>query len=114
MLRSKTFENETDKTEEWYSTKYKTEDFSSSLLNRIVNPSVEIKRHKLELPPKNNLIPKNFDILPKDEEFSKEPKLINIGKDIDLWYKKDDKFDRPKSEVSMKIYTNDCNLGGSL
>lgn len=26
----------------------------------------------------------------------------------DLWYKKDDKFQRPKSIVNLKIYTNDC------
>ena len=28
-----------------------------------------------------------------------------------MWYKKDDKFDRPKSMVSMKVYTKDCDLG---
>ena len=26
----------------------------------------------------------------------------------DLWYKKDDKFERPKSIVNYKLYTNDC------
>ena len=26
----------------------------------------------------------------------------------DLWFKKDDKFERPKSIVNYKLYTNDC------
>ena len=32
---------------------------------------------------------------------------------MDLWYQKDDKFERPKSQVSMKIYTNDCSFGST-
>lgn len=79
-----------------------------------MHPNVEIKRKGLELPPKNNLIPKNFDILAKNKEYSSEPILLKQWDDTDLWYKKDDKFDRPKSEVSMKIYTNDCELGVTL
>jgi hypothetical protein len=35
MLRSKQFESETDKVEEWYETKYKVEDIDSALLNKI-------------------------------------------------------------------------------
>lgn len=30
-----------------------------------------------------------------------------------MWYKKDDQFGRPKSFVSLKVYTQDCNLGRS-
>lgn len=60
------------------------------------------------------MVPKNFDILPKNEEYSAKPILLKQWDDTDLWYKKDDKFDRPKSEISMKIYTNDCELGTTL
>ena len=63
------------------------------------------------MPPKNNLIPTNFDLKEKNEEFSQSPNLIKSWSDADLWYKKDDKFGRPKSVVSMKIYTKDCDLG---
>ena len=114
MLRSKSLEGETNQVEEWYSTKYRVEDFSPSLLDRIVHPNVEIRSQKLDLPPPNNLIPKNFGILPKNEEFSREPTLLKQWDSIDLWYKKDDRFDRPKSKVSMKIYTNDCQMGRTL
>ena len=41
-------------------------------------PNVLFKKPgvKLDLPLKNNLIAKNFDLLEKNIEFSKEPKLI--------------------------------------
>lgn len=63
MLRSKSFDDQTDQVEEWYGTKYKVEDFSSALLEKIVNPNIQFKRKVLDLPPVNNLIPTNFDIL---------------------------------------------------
>ena len=31
--------------------------------------------------------------------------------DTDLWYMKDDKYQRPKGIVSLKIYTGDCEFG---
>ena len=33
--------------------------------------------------------------------------------DADLWYHKDDKFDRPKAYVYLKIYTGDDGFGTS-
>jgi secreted Zn-dependent insulinase-like peptidase len=30
--------------------------------------------------------------------------------DTDLWYKKDDKFEKPKAYINMKIYTTDCGF----
>ena len=66
-----------------------------------------MNKKKLGLPPANNLIPKNFDILEKNELYSVKPTLLKQWEDTDLWYKKDDKFERPKAIVSMKIYTND-------
>jgi len=47
------------------------------LLNKINQPNVQFKKNiKIDLPPKNNLIAKNFDVLQKNEEFSCCPKLI--------------------------------------
>ena len=37
--------------------------------------------------------------------------MIKQWSDTELWYQKDDKFERPKCKVSLKIYTNDCGLG---
>lgn len=65
----------------------------------------------MDLPPSNTLIPKNFDILPKAPEMSQKPTLLTSNDNYDLWYLKDDKFERPKAYVSLKIYTGDCLLG---
>jgi len=78
------------------------------------SPNCEIKDKKLDLPPKNNLIPKNFDILPKSENYSQVPQLLKQWPDADLWYKKDDKFNRPKAVIGMKLYTSDCQYGFNI
>lgn len=57
------------------------------------------------LPPHNTLLPKNLDVLPPNEEQSKQPKLIKEWNgDSELWFMKDDKFHRPKAIVNLKIY----------
>ena len=66
-----------------------------------------MSKKKLDLPPPNILIPKNFDVLPKDPELSGTPILLQKFENADLWYKKDDKFERPHAQVKMKLYTND-------
>ena len=68
FLRSKSIEPECIETEEWYSTKHVIAPFSDQLLAKIKAPKCEIKSKKLDLPPANTLIPKNFDILPANEE----------------------------------------------
>jgi secreted Zn-dependent insulinase-like peptidase len=74
----------------------------------MTNPNCEITDKKLDLPPQNTLIPKNFEILPKDESKSEKPILLKSWEDCtDLWYKKDDNFLRPKCMIQMKLYTND-------
>ena len=108
MLRSRSFAEEAKQVEEWYGTRYSVDDISSDLLDKILNPNVEIKEKKLGLPLPNNLIPKNFDLLPKDVRYSNSPILLQQWDNADLWYKKDDKFKRPKSKVSLRIYSDDC------
>lgn len=56
-------------------------------------------------------MPKVFDILPKNEDYSSKPVLLKQWNDSDLWYKKDDKFNRPKAIINLKYYTNDCMFG---
>ena len=70
-LHSQSFTDEelTD-TEEWFSTRHTISKFSDKLIAKMTNPNCEIKSKKLGLPPPNNLIPKNFDILPKNEKYS--------------------------------------------
>jgi len=56
------------------------------------------------------MIPTNFDILDKDEKLSDKPSILKQWDDTDLWYKKDDKFEKPKAFINMKIYTTDCGF----
>mmetsp|Transcript_12503 Transcript_12503/g.21036 ORF Transcript_12503/g.21036 Transcript_12503/m.21036 type:complete len:243 (+) Transcript_12503:1089-1817(+) len=114
FLRSKSFEGKTTEEAEWYSTKFSSETIPDELLQKMKNPASPVGSKKLDLPPANNLIPKNFDVLAKQEDHSAKPKLIKKWEDCDLWYKKDDKFERPKAIVEMKIYTNDCGFGKNL
>jgi len=119
-LRSKSFEKTPEACpieDPWYKTKYGKEKFSEKLLGLMVSPKVaQHKNKQLDLPPPNNLLPKNLDVLPtlskEDDEVSKKPVLIKQwADDTDLWYMKDDKYLRPKGIVSLKIYTGDCEFG---
>jgi len=74
-MRSQSFKD-TDlvsETEEWYGTKYKVTQFTDSLNSKIASPKCVIKQKKLDLPPLNNMIPTNFDVLEKDEKYSQKP-----------------------------------------
>ena len=90
-LHSQSFtDEELTETEEWFSTRHTISKFSDELIAKMMNPKCEIKSKKLGLPPPNNLIPKNFDILPKNEKYSRKPTLLKQWDDTDLWYQKDD------------------------
>jgi insulysin len=103
---------ETDSVEKWYGTKYKVEEIPSDLKELMKRPAGRTK--KFGLPPQNILIPKNVDIKPDVKEYSEMPKKLCYWLDSDVWYKQDAKFDRPKSIVSLKVYTPDCNLGKTI
>ena len=119
-LRSKTFESTPELCpieDNWYLTKYGKEQFNEKLLSLMTAPNVresQKSKKNLDLPPQNNLLPKNLDVLPHLEgaETNKKPVLLKQwADDTDLWYLKDDKFERPKGMVSLKIYTGDCEFG---
>jgi secreted Zn-dependent insulinase-like peptidase len=74
ILRSKSFEGQTDQVAEWYETKYKVERFSPELIKLMQSPNCEIKEKKLDYPPKNNLIAKDFSLL--GMTYDSEPKLL--------------------------------------
>ena len=99
--------------EKWYKIDYNIEPYSAELLNKMKNPVVVDNGKKLDLPPENTFLPQNFDILPEDTALSAKPiKLNEAGlEDVDLWYKKDDTFKKPKGTFSCKIYTSDLYFG---
>ena len=112
VIYSQKFEGQTESEAPWYKTKYSIAPFSEQLVGKLTNPNPKENSKPLGLPPHNKLIPKNFDILDKKEDHSKEPILLKQwGNDSELWYKKDDKFERPKAIVVTKFYSKDCNYG---
>ena len=56
--------------EYWYDLKYSLEPYSTDLLNKMKTPNVVDNGKKLDLPPVNNFLPKNFDVLPEDKSVS--------------------------------------------
>ena len=69
---------------------------------------------KLDLPPKNDLIPKVFTRLPVHAAFSAKVQLLKQWPGTYLWYKKDDRSPLPKAMASMKMYTTDINYGNGM
>jgi hypothetical protein len=70
-------------------TKFKTETIEGDLLNAIVNPKVDLKGKSVDIPPENKLIPKKFDIVPTEEEYTGVPKFISETKDTDVWFRQE-------------------------
>lgn len=60
----------------WYNFDYSVESFNEELRDILVNPVIADSSLKLDLPPKNPLFPKNFDILPEDKTLSERPILL--------------------------------------
>ena len=111
FLRSKTFQDHCQLEDKWFKTKFSKEPFSPELQNLMRKPKVDQSKRKLDLPPLNNLLPKNLDILPENPQYASTPQLVKQWADTDLWYLKDDQFHMPKALVNLKLYTNDCLFG---
>lgn len=95
------------KKEKWYKIEYSSEKYSTEFMDSLKKPEINVQGKKLDLPPPNTLLPKNFDILADDESLSGAPVLLKAFDNSEVWYRKDDKFKRPKGIVSLKVYTND-------
>jgi len=114
FLASKEFEPKgvlENESERWYKFPYENAPFSEELKKILVEHECPDNGLKLDLPPPNVLLPKNFDILPANVVYSAYPKLIKQWAECDLWYKKDDKFKLPKAKIGAKLYTNDSDFG---
>lgn len=73
-------------------------------------PTVVENGKKLDLPPPNVLLPSNFEIHANSKD-SKLTTLVKHWDESELWFKKDDKFKKPKGNIAVKIYTNDLHFG---
>ena len=115
IVASKSFEEATLPIhEKWYKFNYSCDKITPERVASLRAAQVAENGKSLDLPPANNLIATNFDILPEDASLSARPQLVQQWDGIaDLWYKKDDKFKKPKALVGCKLYTGDLQFGSS-
>ena len=92
-------------------TKFTLEDIQADLLKAMENPQPDFKIKKIGMPPQNELLPTNFDLVPVNEKFTKNPVFISTEPTVDIWYKQDALFKQPKGIVHMKLYTGDNGFG---
>ena len=103
IIRSKSFEAECTREDPWYGTKFSKEKFTESLFDLMRNP--KLPEGCVGMPPVNTLLPENLDIVAADSVNSSVPTLIKEWPgDTEVWFLKDDKFQRPKAFVSLKVY----------
>jgi secreted Zn-dependent insulinase-like peptidase len=94
--------------EPWYNIKYHAAKYSDSEMQLMLHPNVADDR--LGLPPANNLIPTDFSVLEPEKEI---PVLIKKWEETDLWFMRNHRFQKPKGNIAVKIYTSDLNFGST-
>ncbi|XP_035807067.2 insulin-degrading enzyme isoform X1 [Amphiprion ocellaris] len=99
---SKSFEGQTDKTEEWYGTQYKQEAISEETIKKWANANLN---GKFKLPMKNEFIPTNFEIYPLEKDSPLVPTLIKDTAMSKVWFKQDDKFFLPKACLNFEFFS---------
>ncbi|XP_047206876.1 insulin-degrading enzyme isoform X1 [Girardinichthys multiradiatus] len=99
---SKSFEGQTDQTEEWYGTQYKQEAISEDSIKNWANADLN---GKFKLPMKNEFIPTNFEIYPLEKDTPSVPALIKDTAMSKVWFKQDDKFFLPKACLNFEFFS---------
>ncbi|XP_051504314.1 insulin-degrading enzyme isoform X2 [Myxocyprinus asiaticus] len=99
---SKSFEGQTDRTEEWYGTQYKQEAISDEVIKKWQNANLN---GKFKLPMKNEFIPTNFEIYPLEKDSPSAPTLIKDTAMSKVWFKQDDKFFLPKACLNFEFFS---------
>lgn len=113
---AKKFADVADQKEKWYGTEYKLEDIADEKIQKWKNCGLS---ENLHLPPRNEFIPTNFEILSREKDSSALPEMVKETGLSRLWFKQDDKFLLPKACLSFDIsspiaYTDplNCNMAG--
>ncbi|XP_039639497.1 insulin-degrading enzyme isoform X1 [Perca fluviatilis] len=99
---SRSFEGQTNKTEEWYGTQYKQEAISEESIEKWASADLN---GKFKLPMKNEFIPTNFEIYPLEKDSPSVPALIKDTAMSKVWFKQDDKFFLPKACLNFEFFS---------
>lgn len=114
ILSSYKIEEDCDKVEEIYTTKYSVEAIPEILKTKFNNPDLnqwKTSEAEMAYPPKNFLIPDSYDIHPMEAELSLKPTVIKFPQipNLRLNFLQHNKFMNPKVAIWLKIYSNGQN-----
>ncbi|XP_033611295.1 insulin-degrading enzyme-like [Cryptotermes secundus] len=94
------FEPIASEVEKWYGTKYKLEKIPESVLDEWRGSNL---CDDLKLPPKNEFIPTDFDLMPQEENAPTYPVIVQDTPLSRVWFKQDNEFLLPKANLSFEF-----------
>lgn len=94
------FEPEATDVEKWYGTKYKLEKIPESILDEWRSFDL---CDDLKLPPKNEFIPTDFDLMKCEDNAPVYPFIIQDTSLSRVWFKQDNEFLLPKANLSFEF-----------
>uniref|UniRef100_A0A646QDK3 Insulin-degrading enzyme n=1 Tax=Hemiscolopendra marginata TaxID=943146 RepID=A0A646QDK3_9MYRI len=96
----KKYQSVVNQTELWYGTEYYIEDIPEETLEKWKNAGFN---NNFSLPPRNEFIPTNFELVSQNEEKSPLPQLLKNSPITRLWYKQDDEYLLPKAVLNFEF-----------
>lgn len=103
-------------TEPWYGTEYKATAFDPEFLAKLAQIESNVQEcAELYLPAPNPFLPERFivPICPALEEPKHAPERIHENQILTLWYKQDDTFEQPKSQVNLIFRSGEGKISSS-
>ena len=101
VIIGKKFEGSTDCEEKWYGVKYKMTDIDQNLMEKWMNCGLN---EKFSLPPKNDFIPRDLSLKPKENSMREFPTIIKNTKMNRIWFLQDNKYNRPLASYAFKLH----------
>lgn len=99
-IAGKKFQGTANLKEEWYGTEYSLEKIPDYVIQRWQNCELNSDFH---LPGKNEFIATDFDLSPRDENPSPHPTIIHETEYCRVWYKQDNEFLLPKTNIRFEF-----------
>ncbi|CAH1389545.1 unnamed protein product [Nezara viridula] len=100
VIVAKKFQPVADQKESWYGTQYKLESISNDVIEKWKDGSI---CNELHMPERNEFIPTNFDLFPRDENANMYPVIIQETPYSRVWYKQDNDYLLPKVNMSFEF-----------
>jgi len=115
-LQSNSFEDEADKIEPFYKTKYKVEDLTNIIKDDVYNDETLSRKYQVALnyPEINNLIPTDFRLKYEGElDLDNKPEIIIDDQKLELWWMQDKEFFLPKFSAKIIFYIDEIEISNS-